>query len=137
MKLHGNIIISLITLATFTSCGFTSGFLRDSTTAQQIRYNLDIGFQRYLRSVSGSATSGSVFCAFPLRSGANKYREAMLRLYEEAKLGPNQAVINLREDHQFYVYLGFYCSDTVTISGDVVVFEPTSQYRQNNQVRTP
>jgi hypothetical protein len=101
--------------------GTTSSIRRDhGELLLPTRMSLD-GFQ-HIRPVSGSATTGSAFCAFPL--GDALYGEAMRDLYAHVQLGPNQILLNLREDRADRRYFGLYCSSTLTVSADVVQLTP-------------
>jgi hypothetical protein len=106
-------------------CGYTSGFIRDSRSANVVEYRFDVAGERFVRQVSGSADVGYLFCFIPLERGA--YKRAMGALYAEAHLAPNQVVMNLREDHTTVSYVGFYCSSTLTVSGDVFEFAPKGE----------
>jgi hypothetical protein len=103
-------------------CGFNSGFIRDAASISQREYRMDVVQERFVRTVSGSASTGSVFCLFPISS--DMYSRAMHEMYDEAKLQPNQTVLNLREDHETTTYLGLYCNYSLTISGDKVEMTP-------------
>ena len=104
------------------SCGFNHGFIRDDTSSHEFRYDMQLAGQQFIKTVSGSATDGAVLCFIPINS--DTYRRAMNELYAAAELGPNQEVINLREDHGLRAYFFFYCTGELTISGDVVEFTP-------------
>ena len=105
-------------------CGISGGFLRDSISSQRFDFKMDVAGVSYVQSVSGSASSGSVLCLFPIAS--TLYDTAMRNLYASAQLEPNQVVMNLREDHAIRSFLGFYCTHTVHISGDVFQLTPAS-----------
>jgi hypothetical protein len=105
-------------------CGATSGFLRDATTVSQHQYRQDVAAVRYVRSAAGSATIGSVFCAIPVSGGEAPYKDAMVALHKDAALKPNEVLENIREDHTITAYLVFYCTITLTISGDVIELIP-------------
>ncbi len=111
--------LSLLALAlTFASgCGFHYGFVRDASTVHSLRYDMSHGFQ-FARTVNASSSGGTLLCLFPV--GDATYAEAMAKLFEAAKLGPNEALVNLREDHATRIYL-LYCSSELTVSGDVVI----------------
>ena len=108
--------------ATHWGCGFNSGFIRDAVSISQREYRMDVVQERFVRTVSGSASTGSVLCLFPISS--DMYARAMHEMYDEAKLQPNQTVLNLREDHETTTYLGLYCNYSLTISGDKVEMTP-------------
>jgi hypothetical protein len=97
------------------ACSVSGGFVRDARGALDLR--IDVANVQYLRTVSGTAEVGSVLCAIPLEDGA--YDRAMRALNGSANLGPNQVVLNLREDRSVVTFL-VYCLHRVTISGDVV-----------------
>jgi hypothetical protein len=105
-------------------CGYSGGFLRDSISSQQIDYRMDVSGVHYVKSVSGTATTGAVFCFIPL--SGDLYQTAMQSMQASAGLGPNQMVMNLREDSITRSWLGFYCTRTLTVSGDVIQFTPTA-----------
>ena len=106
-------------------CGASGGFLRDSISSQRFDYKMDVAGVRYVKSVSGSSSTGAVFCFIPL--AANLYQNAMRDLYATAKLEQNQVVVNLREDYVIRSYLGFYCSRHLIVSGDVFELTPSAR----------
>ncbi|WP_375770753.1 hypothetical protein NR798_07585 [Archangium gephyra] len=110
-------------LGLLAGCGISGGFLRDSISSQRFDFKMDVAGVSYVQSVSGSATSGSVLCLFPISS--TLYDTAMRNLYAAAQLEPNQVVMNLREDHTIRSFV-FYCSHTVHISGDVFQLTPAA-----------
>jgi hypothetical protein len=114
MRLTAVAALSLIVC----SCGVRSGFLRDAHTLQQIDIRMEVSQVRYLRSASGDAGVGLLFCTIPL--GDTMYRAAMQDLMDDAKLGPNEILVNLREDHAFTTWFGVFCREKVTISADVM-----------------
>jgi len=109
-------------LAVAVGCGYSHGFIRDSMTTHEVRYNINVVSQRFIKTASGSSNEGSIFCFIPV--SGDLYKRAMDDLYAHAALGPNQTVNNLREDHQSVWYLFFFCNDRLTVSGDVVEFTP-------------
>ena len=112
----------VLLVAGLTGCGFSHGFIRDSTTEHSFRYEMNLGGIRFVKAVYGSATHGLLLCIIPL--SGDMYRRAMEDLYAEAQLQPNQIVVNLREDHSLKAFLFFYCSSQVTVSGDVIELTP-------------
>jgi hypothetical protein len=100
-------------------CGYSSGFVRDSRSAQLIKYDSRATLVSYSRSVDGQATNSSLFCVIPLSSDP-LYKSAMEELHKAAKLKPNEALMNLREDRLRITYFGFYCKVLLTLSADVM-----------------
>ncbi len=113
-----------LAMGMLSGCGLSGGFIRDSTSNQLIDYRMDVSGVRYLKSVSGTSSTGAVFCIIPM--SADLYQKAMQSLYAAAELGPNQMVMNLREDHVTRSYLGVYCTTSLIVSGDVVEFTPAT-----------
>lgn len=107
----------LLSLAA-VSCGATSGFLRDSMTQTQVR---GPGFRIVKTGLSASSDTGSVFCMIPTDEG-EVYRRAMEQLNAQAKLLPNQMLVNIREDLRITAYLFFYCKQRITLSADIIEF---------------
>jgi hypothetical protein len=106
-------------LALFSvGCGFSTGFIRDSTTTHEVRYDASKGF-RYVRSVSAAAREDNVLCLFPMSRPA--YATAMQELNDQAKLQPGQVILNMREDRVLTVFI-VLCRVTTTVSGDVFEF---------------
>lgn len=105
-----------------TACGGNAGFIRDGASRQSFDYQMDVQAVRHVRTVSGSADIGKVLCLMPL--GEDIYKWAMEDLYADAKLAPNQVVVNLREDHAFLGIVPLFCRWTLTISGDVIEVTP-------------
>jgi hypothetical protein len=103
-------------------CGLNHGFIRDDTSAHELKYEMKISGQRFIKTASGSATDGSVLCFIPISSEV--YKRAMDDLYANADLGPNQDLINLREDHGIRSWFFVYCTGALTISGDVIELTP-------------
>lgn len=101
-----------------TGCGATSGFLRDSMTQTQIQGS---GFRIITTGITAKAQSGSALCSIPVGEG-EVYRRAMEELNAQAKLAPNQMIVNIREDVKTVGYLFFYCVHEVTLSADVIEF---------------
>jgi hypothetical protein len=99
-------------------CGGSAGFLRDSITQVQVQKG---GFMVVKTGLTSSASTGSVFCVIPVDDG-QVYRKAMEGLHGSARLGPNQMLINIREDISNIAYLGFFCTRTHTLSADVIEF---------------
>lgn len=99
-------------------CGVTSGFLRDSMTQTQIQ---GPGFRIVKTGLSSTVHTGAVFCSIPTGEG-ELYRRGMEQLNAQAKLYPNQMLVNLREDVKTAAYLVFYCKYTLTLSADVIEF---------------
>ncbi len=104
------------------SCGGSHGFIRDSVTNHQVQYQLNYKNVKFLRTVEGTASTGSVFCAIPIDD--KLYARAINDMYRNAagELQNNQMVINLREDRTVRSYLGFFCKVNLTVSGDLVEF---------------
>jgi hypothetical protein len=109
-----------LTVVSVTSCGVAGGILRDSNTVTRVDLKPDMKDLKFVRTVQGSASSGSVFCSIPLQG--NLYARAMEDLHSNAKLQPNQLLLNLREDRMVKNYAGFYCEHSVTISADIFQF---------------
>ncbi|MBX5480673.1 MAG: hypothetical protein IRZ16_02315 [Myxococcaceae bacterium] len=101
-----------------SGCGLRNGFIRDSVTAQEFRFNLNVRSVQHLRTVEGTATLGLLFCAIPLEE--RLYARAMEDLYQNAKLKENEVLVNLREDTGQTFYLGLFCQQRLTVSADVV-----------------
>ncbi|MBN1610149.1 MAG: hypothetical protein JW940_26215 [Polyangiaceae bacterium] len=114
------------TLAVFVSslavagCAASVGFLRDSVTQVQVKH---ANFRIVKTGVTATADTGKALCLFPT-DDAQVYRRLMENLHASAKLGPNQMLVNLREDIKMTFYFVFYCSEQHTLSADVVEFVP-------------
>ena len=113
--------VAIFSFGTLAGCGLNSGFIRDSTSSQVMDYRMEIMSTKYVRSVSGSASNGSILCIFPLNG--EQYARALNEVYRYAALKTNETLQNLREDHEFRFYL-FYCNHILTVSGDVVSLMP-------------
>lgn len=111
------LITTIITTIIFGGCGTNLGFLRDSTTAQRFNYSLDLKEVSMQRTVSASTEAKTLICLIPT-DGDPPYATAMERLHAEAKLGPNEVLVNIREDKRILTYL-IYCKHRLTISADV------------------
>jgi hypothetical protein len=94
-------------------CGFTSGSLGGGA-----RYAVSVPAPpRYVRSVSGSATSGSILCAIPLDNSL--YSRALDNLHASAgSLKHYEFLDNLRDDVETQCFL-FYGVRSLTVSADV------------------
>jgi hypothetical protein len=117
-RMWTRIAIVLLTGLAVVACGH-SGFVHDASSAHQFR--MEISAQRYVRSVSGAASTAFVFCAIPTSGGA--YRSAMAALHAEAQLKTNEVLANIREDHTFLTLL-LYCEDDLILSADVYEVVP-------------
>lgn len=108
-----------------TGCGFSTGFIRDSTTSHEVNYDASKGF-RYVRSVSAETKEDNLLCLFPLSRPA--YATVMQELNDQAKLQPGQVILNMREDRVLTVFI-ILCRVTTTVSGDVFEFTqpPTAE----------
>lgn len=116
---------ALLTLPlTLMGCGTNHGFLRDSMTQTQVR---GPGFRIVKTGLTASADTGSLFCSIPTDEG-QIYRRTMELLNAEAKLLPNQMLVNLREDVKLTAFLVFYCKQVLTLSADIIEFS-ASGYR--------
>lgn len=104
-------------------CGASSGFLRDSMTQTQVRGS---GFRILKTGLAASADTGAVFCTIPTDSG-ELYRRVMEQLNAQAKLLPNQMLVNIREDSRLTAYFFFYCKQRLTLSADIIEFFPQPQ----------
>lgn len=111
-------LLCSVLLLALPGCGLSYGFVRDASTAHHLSYDMNRNFS-FPRTASGSSSGGKLLCLFPV--SMSTYDEAMSRLHENAKLGANEAVVNLREDHVTRFYF-FFCSTEVIVSGDVVSF---------------
>lgn len=109
--------LAVLLLAT-SACGFRSGIVRDSITQVLVK---DSGFQIVKTDINAAGTVGAVFCSIPV--GEKQItRKLMQDIHAQAQLGPNQMLVNLREDRATTSYLGFYCKFDYTISADVIQF---------------
>lgn len=109
-------LLALLTSAT-CGCGTSLGFLRDSTTSQTFKYEMNLKEIKMQRTVSASTEAKTIVCLIPT-DGDPPYATAMERLHTEAKLGPNEVLVNIREDKRILVYL-IYCKHRLTLSADV------------------
>jgi hypothetical protein len=100
-------------------CGYNSGFLHDASSGE---YRLEVSSVRYVRTVSGDAQIGSLFCAIPLGSGL--YKQAMDALLKDAHLAENEVLKSMRTDDDPSCFLIFGLR-TLTVSADVYVVTPT------------
>lgn len=78
---------------------------------------------RYVKSVDASTSIGQILCAIPLGS-VPPYANTMAELHAAAQLKPNQILENIREDHTVTAWLMFYCTQTLTLSADVIEVVP-------------
>jgi hypothetical protein len=101
-------------------CAASVGFLRDSVTQVEVKR---ANFRIVKVGVTATADTGKALCLFPT-DDAQVYRRLMENLHASAKLGPNQMLVNIREDIKWTYYLVFYCSEEHTLSADVVEFLP-------------
>jgi len=114
------------TLSVFVSslaiagCAASVGFLRDSVTQVQVKH---ANFRIVKTGVTATADTGKALCLFPT-DDAQVYRRLMENLHASARLGPNQMLVNIREDIKLTFYFVFYCSEEHTLSADVVEFLP-------------
>ena len=122
MKMQWVVVTAVAAIAA-TGCGVRSGFLRDSATVNDFQYRMDVSGVQYLRQASGSSSIGSVLCAIPLNNSL--YKTAMANLYNDARLQPNEVLVNFREDTGITSYVGVYCNQNLTLSADVVHLTPT------------
>jgi hypothetical protein len=97
-------------------CGVHYGFVRDTATTHDIRYDVTHGFA-YGRTVAGTASGGSILCLIPVADAT--YADAVKDMYKAAQLKPNEALVNLREDHTFRFYL-LWCTNELLLSADVL-----------------
>ncbi len=118
-----NLIVGAVAVMASAGCGVSGGFLRDSGTLNSFEYRMDVSAIRYVRQASGSSSIGSIFCAIPVAK--DLYKTAMEDLYANARLQPNETLVNFREDNATTAYLAFYCRTDLTISADVVSLQPT------------
>jgi hypothetical protein len=124
----------LILLTLLTSCGTSIGFIRDSRTSQNFQYSLDLKAVKMQRTVEASTYGKTILCVIPT-GGKPAYAETMQKLHKEAKLKPNEVLVNIREDKQILTYL-IYCRQRLTISADVYLLshadaEPASSNQVN------
>jgi hypothetical protein len=110
---------ALSLLATLSGCSLKGGMVRDSVT--QVHLSADGPFQIIKTDLGHTETNHLLFCSINI-AGIEVYRALMAELHQQAQLGPNEALVNLREDHKFVSYLGLYCTDQITLSADVVRF---------------
>ena len=115
------VVMSLVALS---SCGFRTGFLRDSQTLNQIDVRLDASSVQLVRQARGTHNIGMLFCT--IQFGDAHYASAMEDLMTVAHLGPNEILMNYREDNALTTYLGFWCNSQLTISADVVRITPSA-----------
>ena len=101
-----------------SGCGAKAGFLRDAATVTQFQYKMDITTVEHKRTASGTASVGLILCAIPI--SGEYYKRAMEDLHSKASLQSNEVLSNFREDHAFTTFLGFYCTQEVTVSADIV-----------------
>jgi hypothetical protein len=99
-------------------CGGSVGFLRDSITQVQVQKG---GFRVVKTGLKASAETGQVFCSIQVDDG-EVYRRMMEEIHAAARLGPDQMLINIREDIKQTAYLGLYCVRKHTLSADVIEF---------------
>jgi hypothetical protein len=85
---------------------------------------MDVTSVEHKRTVSGTASVGLVLCVIPI--SGEYYKRAMEELHQKASLNPNEVLANFREDHAITSFLGFYCSQEVTLSADVVKLSSAS-----------
>jgi hypothetical protein len=111
------VVVSSLTIA---GCAASLGFLRDSVTQVQVKR---ANFRIVKTGVTATADTGKALCLFPT-DDAQVYRRLMENLHASARLGPNQMLVNIREDIKWTYYLVFYCSEEHTLSADVVEFVP-------------
>ncbi|MFN7131357.1 MAG: hypothetical protein ACK4N5_04700 [Myxococcales bacterium] len=120
--MNSRIVVAALAALLLGGCGVRTGFLRDSRTSQELRFDMQISSVRYVKTVSASSDVGLLFCSIPLSDDA--YSNAMQRLYTSAQLKENEFLAHFREDQGFTWYLGFYCRMGLTISADVLHVTP-------------
>jgi hypothetical protein len=89
-----------------------------------------------VKSVAASTDSNAILCVIPTASDP-PYATTMAEIHKAAALQPNQVLENLREDHTYRSWLGFYCTTTLTISGDVIELVPTKATADATEEPTP
>ncbi len=110
--------LTALAALTLSGCGIRSGFLRDSRTTTDLKFDMPISSIRHVKTVTGSADVGMLLCSIPMTDDV--YTTAMQRLHGNAQLKENEFLAHFREDQGFTWYLGFYCRMHVTISADVL-----------------
>lgn len=118
-----NLLLFGAMMSSLSGCGFRQGLLRDSQTLQAVNLRMDISQVHYQRAARGSESIGMLFCSIPLGDG--QYAKAMQELHEQARLEPNEILVNFREDHAFTMFLGFWCTQKVTVSADILRVTPS------------
>lgn len=120
-------VLVVAAVSIVAGCGINQGFVHDATSGDQHQYRMDLSGVRYMRSVSGSASIGYIFClpsieGIPLDRGL--WKQAMEALQEEAKLQPNEVLKDLRQDDDRTCYLGVYGVHGLVLSADVYDLTP-------------
>lgn len=109
--------------AALSGCGYSSGGLRGANSSVDVQIRIDASRVAYVKTVTGSATTRTVFCLMPVNDG-NRYSGAMAELRDAARLKPNQFLANVREDTVTMFYL-FFCSTELTVSAEIVEVTPS------------
>jgi hypothetical protein len=122
------VTVVTVALSLLAGCGYNEGLLTSWSPGDKHQYRMDLSSVRYVRSVSGRASLGSIFCwGFPFAWGGfargipldhGLYQQAWAALQEDAKLKPNEILKDLRIDRDPTCYLLYFVND-LTISADV------------------
>ena len=100
-----------------SSCGTSSGRLRDSATVVQLDH---ANFKIMRKNITATESVGHLFCAIPISS---KPAATMMRkLHAQAKLGENETFVNVTEDYDIRAFWILWCTVDYTVSADVVRF---------------
>jgi hypothetical protein len=117
-------VVAVALASLVCGCGYNAGFIHDASSGNQHQVRMDVSAERFSRTVSGSATMGSILCLIPVDSGL--FKQAMDALHEEANLKTNETLRDIREDLDPAFYLFLYCTKKLTISADVYELTPVS-----------
>lgn len=104
-------------LSFLTACGTSQGRMRDVNTVVRLDH---ANFKIMRKNVMATESIGHLFCAIPFSSKPSAMM--MRKLHAQAKLGENEAFINITEDYDVRVFAFLWCTVDYTVSADVVRF---------------
>jgi hypothetical protein len=94
-------------------------------TVGSVIFNGQRDFQVVTTSVTAQVTIGQILCLAQIGEHY-PYADLMRQLHKKYPLSRNEMFVNLREDRTDRRVLVFFCSETYTLTADVVRFGPDS-----------
>ncbi len=117
-------VVGVVSAFFASGCGFHGGLRRDADTQNDFQYKMDVSQVEYKGSASGTSDIGMLFCLIPF--GSDPYKTAMENLQKDAKLKPNEVLVNFRDDQGFTGIAYIWCTSRLTVSADVIQLTPTN-----------